>query len=719
MRLRSILNHVNVSGNLRFLLGKGRYRYTVLPSPTSIRLLELLPASKNDADDLTCRLKSFELHDAPPFHALSYTWGSPLVQVSKSLAKSGDSYSTSCGPQVTRSFRRHPIICDGQIIKVTSNLRDALNMLASRVATPDPLNGPMYYWIDALCINQSNVEERNAQVTMMGKIFAAAESVIVWLGKKDDFTLDAVTTVKRVAAIPEEEWGDISYTSFYDSTTDFGQRRPDLSYYNWLGFVAFINRAWFKRAWIVQEIALAKKATIVCGNKVLSWDELSHTMSFLRATKWYHHLRTEKLKHVKVLQKSPGIYKRILQAKLEIGVGPIYVNAVRLRVAAAMISGHLESNKLLSLRILLEIHRFSQSTDPRDKIYAFLGLADKSIEPFQTQSKSLIPNYNRSVQQVYSDVARALLISNGTLSTLEQVQDPSRTKIPDLPSWVPDYSIQLKPYPLRLRGPTVWTASDKRTWRPNILTLENGLLDVQGFRLDCVHRTALVLDESKDPSAMWASYVKLALSLTLPYPNPTRKSHEPSRVELLWRTLCTDTYNKVSPAPPDTGTLFIDYVLNLQIRHRLMPWSRNEEFQPHFSPLSESIYPEWGSLFALEPDSTKYSLKSYKDRLMTVIENTFNGTYSPVELSQLQHDFDQGGGKQRRLFSTQSNFLGTGPRSLKVGDEVWILNGGPVPYILRPQSNGNYRLIGEAFVYGVMHGEALTMRLQEQQISIE
>lgn len=97
----------------------------------------------------------------------------------------------------------------------------------------------------------------------------------------------------------------------------------------------------------------------------------------------------------------------------------------------------------------------------------------------------------------------------------------------------------------------------------------------------------------------------------------------------------------------------------------------------------------------------------------------FNGTYSPIGLAQLQHELDNGGGTMRRLFKTYSKFLGTGPRSLQKGDELWVLAGAPTPFILRSLSNGNYRLVGEAYVYGLMHGEALEMGHSLQDIVLE
>lgn len=577
---------------------------------------------------------------------------------------------------------------------------------------------PRYYWIDSLCMDQQNILERNAQVAKMADIFKAAKSVTVWLGKEDEFTKDALTTIRRISAIPEEDWSLTSYTSFYEPAFTRQRSRPNLSFHNWLGFIALINRPWFKRAWVVQEIALAKSASVICGSQSFAWEDLSKTLSFIRATKWYHHLRTEKLRHVAEIQKNPGIYKRVLQARLDVGIGPLYLDATRLKMS---ISGRLNTqgrNRKPPLRLLLDTHRFSKSTDPRDKIYAFLGLADKRMAPFRTQPNCLTPNYNLSVQEVYTEAARVLLTSSGSLSLLSHVQDHSQTQIRNLPSWVPDYSVALAPYPLRFRSPGIIKAS-KAPWKMNVFTMANGQLDVQGYRLDSVDQTSVLPNESPDPSASWASIVKLALSLEYPYPGLKKSERNPSRVEVLWRTLTTDTYNKTYPAPSHTGFLFIDYILNLQIRHRLTPWSSSDEFQPHHSPLSDSIYPEWRTLLQLEPIESPYNYRSYKQRLATVVESMFNGKYSPIGLAQLQHEFDQSGGTKRRLFKTRIGYLGTGPRSLRQDDEVWILNGGGAPFVLRRLPNGNYRLIGEAFVYGVMQGEVHGMGLPRRQIVIE
>ncbi|ORY14202.1 heterokaryon incompatibility protein-domain-containing protein [Clohesyomyces aquaticus] len=711
MRFRNILQSVRVTQNLHF--PRGSYQYDPLPTTNHIRLLELAPSS--DAKVVRCSLKPFELHNAPPFQSLSYTWGNHLTLPNQASASSKIRRSTTPGPDVSAHIRRYPIICDGRLFPVTRNLRDALRMLTGTISSKrGTSNSTYYFWIDALCVNQQDIAERNSQVAKMAEIFKASQSVVVWLGKEDEFTDDAIETIDRVSQIQEEDWPLIPYTSFYQSTVSTPSARLNLTFYNWLGFIALINRPWFKRAWVVQEIALAKSAKVVCGTKVFPWEKLSKTLSFIKATKWYHHLHTEKLKHIRSIRKQPGVYKSLLQAGLQVGISPIYLDATRLKMVKR------EENALKpSLRMLLETHRFSNSTDPRDKVYAFLGLADRSTAPFRSQPDILSPNYNLSVQEVYTETARAFLTSFGNLSVLSHVQDPSRTRISGLPSWVPDYSVNLDPYPLQYRSPSLWKASGGRKWKINAIDMEHGLLDVQGYRLSVIDQVSVLTTESQDPSAAWASIVKLALSLDQPYTMFDAGGKSPSRIEVVWKTLTTNTYNKQYPAPSSTGMLFIDYVLNLQIRHRLTPWSSTDEFQPHHSPLSESIYPEWNTLLCLEPSNSPYSLKVYKERLCTVVESMFNGTYSPIGLAQLQHEFDESGGRKRRLFRTQNNYLGTGPRSLGQGDEVFVLDGGNVPFVLRRLTNGNWRLIGEAYVHGAMHGETLDLGLPRQSITIE
>ena len=259
MRLRNLLSHVRAAQNLPFWMGD--YVYQPLPTKNSIRLLELVPSI--DKSRVRCSLKTFELEDAPTFKALSYTWGHSEITIKRPLTSARDvlaqcvSRHQDARPpdheddvETLGRARRHRIICDDRLLKVTGNLRDALYMLGNSINMPLMPKIPTYYWVDALCVDQQNVLERNAQVARMSDIFHRASGVVVWLGREDEFTADALEVIHKVSAIPETDWSSVPYTSFYDSAEGTHSSKPDLSYHDWLGFIALINRPWFRRAWV-------------------------------------------------------------------------------------------------------------------------------------------------------------------------------------------------------------------------------------------------------------------------------------------------------------------------------------------------------------------------------------------------------------------------------------------------------------------------------------
>ena len=684
------------------------YRYRPLPSPTWLRLLELKcgPASGPPH----CSLKAFDRSQAPPYHALSYTWGHPLAPYSRKSKPRGD--------------RRESIVCDDRRLLVTPNLHDALQRIKAEESVLRA--GSKYLWIDAVCVNQGDVLERNAQVTKMSSTFLSAQSVIAWLGPEDQFTADAITLIGKISSVPEHLWQSVTYTDFFDLKWHGKVGIPTVTYENWLGFIALIDRPWFRRAWVVQELALAKSATLVCGSQRIDWAELDRTLAFITSKKWHHHLSTDKIRHVAAVQRNPGIYKDFLQS------------GTRCNLAAVTLAGTRRFNENRCpekapslLKNLVYMHRHTEATDARDKVYAFLGLADKETAS-KIPVKPIEANYALPVGEVYTAVATNLLLSSNNLGLLSQVQDASHTKARGLPSWVPDYSAPLHPYPLLYRGNCHWSACLGLTWSPDADALRNDrLLFARGFCIDTIAEAAPMPDETASSAGYWAGIVNLALKLSPDYPFRALGDGTPaqSRVEVLWRTLTANTYRREHPAPSSCGALFLDYVLNLQIRHTLTPWSRGDGFVPHQSQSSfdddvdfdepipsppsadqlatrdQRVIPAWYDLLEAEPANSPYSLESYRARMANLVERMLRSTYVPVELAQLQHDLDMTSGDSRRVFRTEGGLLGAGPRSLQPGDEVWVLGGAVVPLVLRAVDGGrgSHRLVGESYVHGYMH----------------
>lgn len=463
------------------------YKYSPLPTPRSIRLVELQIGGGGIWSDITIKLAIFNLDEAPDFDALSYTWG-------KSIPAYSAEADATWGMD---AVRRYPIEVDGHPLMVTANLTDALRMLGDSYIRKNARKS-RHLWIDSISINQEDVHERAAQVSLMGSIYQIASNVIVWLGQEDEFTHDAIAAITALARIPRESHSTVTFADWYNQPVlmrlgVFTGFTPHM----WCGLVAFLNRPWFYRVWVVQEIILAKSAYVVCGRRILPWSQLSDTISFLTTSGWHNHLSSDHMRTIDALAKDPGKYRNFLESHVNVGMAAIYLESTRAGIAH---SGH----KAL-FRYLLQVHRFCDASDPRDMIYALLGITWRDRPPFSVYPEAIVPDYQVSARDLYARVAKTMLRSYKDLRFLSHVQDPSWNKIKDLPSWVPDYSVDLKPAPLSMRSAELWKACGDLVWEEADRNLGMDVegkdshparLHVRGIYLDTITD---IVDEAPSP----------------------------------------------------------------------------------------------------------------------------------------------------------------------------------------------------------------------------
>ena len=143
--------------------------YQNLETPRSFRLLQLhrnyLGSSLNQ---FTGTLKQHDLDRCPPFTALSYVWGDPSRTV--------------------------PFECDGKILHVTQNCYYALERLIRRRCKRK-------VWVDATCIDQSNVSEKSSQVALMGDVYTTARHIMIWLGRGSAAADEGMQRLWRCATV--------------------------------------------------------------------------------------------------------------------------------------------------------------------------------------------------------------------------------------------------------------------------------------------------------------------------------------------------------------------------------------------------------------------------------------------------------------------------------------------------------------------------------------
>lgn len=150
--------------------------YTNLDSSErQIRLLKVLlnegaPGSEQSSSLVCCDLSIHSLnHDNPPsYTALSYVWGPPPT-----MSGSGDD----------------TLIVNGEAIPARENLLSALRAFQRR-------KDSAYLWVDAVCINQDDLEEKMTQIKLMGDIYSLAEKTVIWLGTAEDDSDDAMDLVR-------------------------------------------------------------------------------------------------------------------------------------------------------------------------------------------------------------------------------------------------------------------------------------------------------------------------------------------------------------------------------------------------------------------------------------------------------------------------------------------------------------------------------------------
>ncbi|KAG9503330.1 hypothetical protein J7337_006175 [Fusarium musae] len=175
--------------------------------PTQIRLLHLLPA-KESTNPIACRLEVVAFEENPVYEALSYCWGdNTLLQGTK---------------------------CNNEAFQVTESLFSGLQHLRND-------HTERTLWIDAICINQNDLEERQSQVKLMKDIYTKSERVVIWLGP-DPPLMESTT-------FPDEIKNDFV--------------RPNEAK---KGAIAVLTRPWWTRTWTVQEMVLAPSAIIMCGH---------------------------------------------------------------------------------------------------------------------------------------------------------------------------------------------------------------------------------------------------------------------------------------------------------------------------------------------------------------------------------------------------------------------------------------------------------------------
>lgn len=293
------------------------FTYQPLNGENPVRFLSLLPFELDGV--IRCEIHHDDLSSYQPYHAVSYTWGPPeptvLIQVS------------------------------GKQLSVRENLFLFLRTMAGKNS-----DGRQRLWIDALCIDQNNIEEKNQQVPQMGRIYSGAQSVLVWLGPasgKTEFAFDAFGRVRK--QIDDGQGGE-----FLTDPAVFINAMPTGEEFEF-SILDLLNREYWTRVWIIQELFLTTRGRVICGPRTMRLDDLERYCSNMR---FLNMLSCQKL------QTSPGF--------------KICCRAARYKTDKNFEGVLLSREQTISTRHTWALVNWivdQNCSDIRDKLYGLLGIA--------------------------------------------------------------------------------------------------------------------------------------------------------------------------------------------------------------------------------------------------------------------------------------------------------------------------------------------------------
>lgn len=582
---------------------------------------------------------------APPFEAISYVWGQPDDQTGLKLGNA--------------------------LVRMPNNLGIALRQCRFK-------DKPRLVWADSVCIDQSSKEEQSQQVSLMGIIYQTATQVLVSLGEEDDQG-NCQRTFKIIEGINQEILAAGGLASMPRLTQDQVSHYAEV--YHWRSWHHFFkSQPWFNRVWTVQEIGLAGRATVMCGSLSAEWLDL------MRVSVWL-------LKPAEPLRK-----------RLDFSTNRYFWSWFNYNVHERIRRGQSSMSELFGnyhafeaqTTDFLEVLKCSShrnGSDQLDYIYASLGHPNATFD-----GKLLVhPAYgNTTIAEVYTEVTKRLIETTSSLRVLSCVSRSSAGHR-NLPSWIPEWNKHRKSACLGSSTMPTFHASQGRPAQATFSHSGN-YLQVQGFVFDAVDWGSKIIKHQRflEELAGRMSYAQcpVASNLTLVTKRAELIYGSGDAVSKFALTMVAGNKHKSVYLERDAAMLASFSAYRYQAfmaakansadylgdwRHRLLSMSGQKKGREPMDDISFKVEQKLKTLAVSEADPLVF---------LSQAKSVATG---------------------RKFFITKGGHFGLGPGAQQVDDVVCILYGGQTPYVLRKLASGQYTLIGECYIDGMMQGEAFAM----------
>jgi hypothetical protein len=666
-------------------------------SRKEFRLLRLLPHSTGHTgtlghnlgsfiglskkEPISCLLEKASLNDYQPYTALSYTWGDA---------------------QSTKQIRVNGILLD-----VTENLEIALQHL-------HPGNDTLTLWVDAICINQRDADEKNWQVGQMKEVYQTARQVLVWLGPAADGSdevvhyldligrvwerheLSGVGSAELLALVRDKESKQNVLIkqrlqeAFNDLDPLFPSQFPTAQYH------VFCRRGWWYRAWVIQELCVAQDPVFKCGQRCISVNHLKNAKSFLLSYGWWKIHNMHHMEHASEERSS---------LSFNAYAGVLGTSGVDTMLSFWRQYQKHEDSTLYSLLHTLCANTDNTrilATDQRDLVFSLLGIVSDKDD---LEKAGLSVDYHLPTRGVYINTSKALL-KRGHLELLSLRQ--ANRNHPDLPSWVCEWSAEV-----------YWAFGDSTnvdkpfqasgTSIPHLVIESSDnqdILKIQGTLVENIEKVASlkerVVDPNKPKAPDWNA-VDVFVSETERMCMENPYSEEDIATILLGgleyyggdddSTLIQR--RRVTPRAPERYRAMkkwlkigcsLDYMNNHPLEF-VNGRAINQELYEIRQAKMAQLTRDMEEMQLLQPANS-------------VFWNSLEGSVNRVPFR-----------------SAGKGYVGLGPKEVKPGDIICLFSGSYLPHVIRATEGGRYELIGEAYVHGIMDGEL--MEGENTRIDIE
>lgn len=584
------------------------------------------------------------------YHALSYVWGSPICD--------------------------QPALCNGQRLMITQSLQLALLRLLHDYAG-------QYLWVDAVCINQADPQDKSAQVRRMSTIYREAAAVIVWLEEEDGETGAGIELLTNLCKAFPSCNGDDIRSLYLDHSLlpdpyeldKSGQLErlgipSDTASAPWQAAAKILDAAWFGRRWVLQEVTSSRKCRFRIGShettpeiilggayRIATFPEFKHALNQHQRK---HCDRVESIVQLLRAQQSSWLHESLAD-------------------------------------ICLETSSF-ESSDPRDRIFAIVGCLDGFPEHLIDYTKTL-PEVLINVAMCEDDQEEFLLSLLRGLCYVDELID-------DVPSWIPTWQF-CTPLYQPLWNETEEDGTDVSQMEMTI-SEDKRVLQTRAIIFD---RTASVSDPTYANDG-------------LPFATDDAETQKNKFIKDLegkcdWLAQCESI---AKDAAPDIDTedeclerflrcyvLGADYVEDLDFITTYQTYLRHSAIMSATqtgggnSAQVAAYYRERCQELHVHPnqpllgdDDDTIALK-YKNELVEIADSWF--------VTEPRQRYG------RRFFASKRGKIGWVPQAVRTGDELCVVSGFATPFAIRKVKDSctgqpaQYRLLGACYVHEHMDGE--------------